>query len=637
MAGTSTARPSRPRPVAPATLDAREGMSRQNPQPIGAALRATLAICLLALPFELAAGLAIGPLTLTNAELLLIAAAGLWLARLLAERRLPDLPGWLVAGSAALVGALLLSAALAPEPAGALKFALRQAQGALLALCLADTLRRGGGARLFSGALLAGAAVSAALGLLELSESPHILAALAPFKTESTAMGGLLRLSATFSYANTAAQYYEALLPLAVLVGAGCGTLRAGRPGAQRLAWRALSGALPALLLLATLLTYSRAALAVTALLLLITPAAAWLAWGGRAGRAAGALCGGLAALALLLAAVSPTFRLRVAAPEVADWFDAEYRPGRLPTLAPGELRRVPITLRNSGRIPWDNGGLRPVRLAYHWLDAETGAMVQFEGRRTPLPRPVAPGESLTLSADVQAPAEPGRYLLAWDLVREYIGRGWFSQMGVPPARIAVAVGVPPADAAAAAALPPIVAPAILPQPGPPGRRELWGTAIALWLERPLLGIGPDRFRHVYGPRLGREPFDDRIHTNNLYLELLTGAGLLGLAAFLALMAACLRAGFGGLLAARHRSAGGQAHHEHPPGAGATHEGLLIGALLGLVAYLAHGMLDVFLAFTPTYALFWALLGVVAGVAPARRTADAAERQDTIAPLPTSP
>jgi hypothetical protein len=48
---------------------------------------------------------------------------------------------------------------------------------------------------------------------------------------------------------------------------------------------------------------------------------------------------------------------------------------------------------------------------------------------------------------------------------------------------------------------------------------------------------------------------------------------------------------------------------------GATRDGaILLGAMLGLGAFLIHGLLDVFLAFTPTYGLLWALLGMAGGI-----------------------
>ncbi len=555
---------------------------------IGATLRITLLISLILLPFELTTGIALGVLTLTNVELLIGLSIALWGARLLAEGRWPAVPRWLLIGGGIFICSLLVSALLAGDQRiGGLKFALRQIQGFVLAFVVADTVWRDGeqAARLLGSALLGGAGMSAALGLLELSDTALMQRVLAVFKTENTYMGGLLRLSGTFSYANTAAMYFEALLPLALLTA----ITRRTRLGTL------LCAVLAALLLFAALLTYSRAAFVVCALVLLATPILAWACLGHA--RRATLLSGGLITLVLALIVLNPTVRLRLSEPDVARWYGAIYRPTGVAPMAPNEVRRVPIELENDGRVVWEAEGSRPVRLAYHWIDAASGAMVRFEGRRTALPQRVQPGETIALEAIVQAPLEAGEYILVWDVVREYIGRGWFSQMGVPPAEVPVAVrGEAVRTAPQPGIEPPTTPRTIAMQPGPPPRRELWGVALAFWRERPLLGIGPDAFRHVYGPALGMAVFDDRVHTNNLYLELLTGAGLFGLGAFLFLSGAGLRTGW-------------QSLRELEPGTWAAI--LPVAALIGLGAFLVHGLLDVFLAFTPTYALLWVMFGLI--------------------------
>jgi hypothetical protein len=361
------------------------------------------------------------------------------------------------------------------------------------------------------------------------------------------------------------------------------------------------------------MLTYSRAALLVLAALLALAPLAAWRLFGLPGLRRVGVLCVALAALGFALAVGSATFRLRVTEPEVASWFGARYEVAPIEPMAPNELRSVPVTVENSGRIPWEHRGLRPVSLSYHWIEATTGAVARFEGRRSLLPRAVAPGASVELLATLQAPARPGRYILVWDMVREHIGRGWFSQMGVAPARVQVEVTRQAAEVAPPAPERPATAASIAPQPAPPGRRDLWRVALSLWRERPLLGIGPDLFRHIYGPRLGLSIFDNRIHTNSLYIELLTGAGVVGLCAFLWLVGAALLEGWGQVWRMRPGAYGGNGIW----GGGATGQGLgavtLLGAMLGVIAFLIHGLLDVFLAFTATDALLWALLGLIGG------------------------
>src|SRR5207245_1243891 len=66
----------------------------------------------------------------------------------------------------------------------------------------------------------------------------------------------------------------------------------------------------------------------------------------------------------------------------------------------------------------------------------------------------------------------------------------------------------------------------------PVPRADLWRAALRMFAQRPLLGFGPDNFRHLYGAYLGLQVWDERVHANNLYLELLADVGVLGAAAF---------------------------------------------------------------------------------------------------------
>jgi len=51
-----------------------------------------------------------------------------------------------------------------------------------------------------------------------------------------------------------------------------------------------------------------------------------------------------------------------------------------------------------------------------------------WDGLRTTLPYPIAPGETVELDARIVAPRPPGRYVLSFDLVEEY--RFWFAEVG---------------------------------------------------------------------------------------------------------------------------------------------------------------------------------------------------------------
>jgi hypothetical protein len=581
-------------------------------------------------------------LTFTNLEVLVLAVLALWAAGLAIERRRPHLSPGLLLPALGMLAVFCLSAVAAPEWRGAaLKFTARQIQAALLALCLADQIAIAGWpiVRRLGLALIVGAAISAALGLLEISESPLILGLLAAFKDQPTMAGGLLRLSGTFGYANIAAMFYEAALPIC-LAAVG---LAASRPARWVLAGAAL------LLLAATLLTYSRAALLTSAAATLVVIAGAIVirrralgrATGGPAVQAArrvvwlGMLLIGLVAAVLLL---SPTFRVRIAAPDVADWYRADYSVSALPRMAPNALTTTPITIQNRGLVTWRSAGLRPVALSYHWLDPHTRRVVRYNGRRTLLPQPVEPGSALLLSANIQAPDKPGDYLLAWDMVVEH--SGWFSERGNRMGEVSVMVaGVPAASQPAPSHEPAFAPQQITVRPAPPARNLLWAAAVRIWRRHLLLGIGPDTFRHMYGPELGLRTWDDRVHTNNLYLELLTGSGVVGLAAFLLLIAPAIWGALRVLLWTKNdvrktmdeRRPTADSEQPHAPHSSlltrlSSPESVLafinvaqawmaLACAAAMLAFLIHGMLDMFLEYSSTNLLLWALIGAMGSLA----------------------
>lgn len=101
------------------------------------------------------------------------------------------------------------------------------------------------------------------------------------------------------------------------------------------------------------------------------------------------------------------------------------------------EQKTIPVTLNNTGNIPWNATGPNPINLSYHLLDA-SGRAVVWDGTRTPLGGDVAPGQSKTLNITFVVPATTGSYTLVVDLVRE--GIGWFEGTGSPPARVPLSV-----------------------------------------------------------------------------------------------------------------------------------------------------------------------------------------------------
>jgi hypothetical protein len=87
------------------------------------------------------------------------------------------------------------------------------------------------------------------------------------------------------------------------------------------------------------------------------------------------------------------------------------------------------VTIRNGSTRTWPSKpnpkGRHAVNLSYHWLDSKRQIVV-FDGLRTPLPRDLGPGESVTLRATIRAPEKAGKYLLHVTMVQEAVA--WFSE-----------------------------------------------------------------------------------------------------------------------------------------------------------------------------------------------------------------
>ena len=117
-----------------------------------------------------------------------------------------------------------------------------------------------------------------------------------------------------------------------------------------------------------------------------------------------------------------------------------------------------------------------------------------------------------------------------------------------------------------------------------------------MWSERPLFGVGPDNFRLLYGRYASLRTADPRIHSNNMYVEVMAGTGLVGFAAFLWL----------GIRSARSTLHAARAH------------ALGYGIAAACLACAVHGLVDSFLSFTGTYIL----IAVVFGLASASAQGD---------------
>ncbi|HET7292740.1 MAG TPA: O-antigen ligase family protein [Vicinamibacteria bacterium] len=474
------------------------------------------------------------------------------------------------------------SALLAPAHAAeALRFSLRMAAMAAFAWTVAAAPARARGAGLVALATAAGL-----VALLLVAEGVGVRGLdpfLNRFRESPFNVGGVRRATATTEYPNAAAAF------LVYGIAAASGLV-------SRLA-RPLLAVVPSMLLLSLglLYTYSRGAL-LAAGVGLLTSWAALRRHDLTSSRQPLAALAILTATTIAFSAGGEVFRLRLVAEGWGTYYQAAYRAAENPLrLRPGETRTTAVELTNTGTKTWS--AAEAFHLSHHWRRAD-GNMLRFEGDRTTLTRDLPPGESLIVQARVVAPSQEGRYALDWDMVHEHTT--WFSEQGVPVARVAAIVeGV---------AAPPLEAKA---QPGRlvppdaqwrPGRAELWSLALAMWGQRPLLGVGSDNFRRLYGPVAGKKTWDARVYANNTLIEVAATTGLVGLAAFVALLAACARAGW-----------------QHLQGASEPWDRAVGAALLAaFAAIVAHGVLDYFLAFTGHYLVFGFIAGALGTRAQAR-------------------
>jgi hypothetical protein len=301
-------------------------------------------------------------------------------------------------------------------------------------------------------------------------------------------------------------------------------------------------------------------------------------------------------AMVVVLAAIVPTqvissrsfeqLRLRLTTESLEDWYRATIDAPLALSLETGAITAVPITITNSGRTTWDPGGTHPFRLAYHWLEAQDDRVAVWEGARTDFPAPVGPGDVVAMKARIEAPAAPGSYRLIWDV--EQADRLWFSS---EPGALLTETRATVSGSVRGAISPPKVV--RFPRAAVrPGRLILWRAAGRMLVDRPLLGVGPDNFRLLYGRYAGIANADPREHSNNMYLEMFAGSGLIGGGAFIWLAWRAL-----GRFAAA-------AFGSFATGAGIAAAGAAIGI---------HGLADAFLGFTATYTLIAITAGLAVG------------------------
>ena len=540
------------------------------------------------LPFELDQPLAvIGPLAITNVELLLALALGLaFTAAPPAQWVRPGRAWWalLLFG-----GWLLLSALLAPQFAGnALKASLRLLTGVALAVAVWQIVRQPRHGRLVALALLGGGLLAAGIGWWEIQHGE--LGWVALFRGRITRVGPFARLTGPFDYANQTAMFIEATLPF--IVAGGWHIYHSAWSRWAKIPLLMGVGVTAVGYLHTSVLTLSRASFATIVIVCLLV--AVWLAIPRTAhGRQMALWWLGLGVLAAVITLgqtlLSNQMRLRLQGGNVDEWYKAEVIAPATLTIATHSVLDVPVTITNNGSFAWHSEGQNPIQLGARWFNA-AGEPIYAE-LRWPFSRPVEAGETVQLRLPLPAPPEAGTHELRWDVVHENVA--WFGDRSgrVAITQVTAVTSAGQVDAPATATAVGERQQLAAPPTTVPSRTTLWRLGLAMVRERPWLGIGFDNFRLTYGARLDSANFDDTVHTNNFYLEMLVSVGLLGGGAFLFWLGALVVDVLQTL---------------HQPDVSIWQAA--VGA--GLLAFLVHGLLDFFLLFNATGLLFWLLVGL---------------------------
>ncbi|MCU0661455.1 MAG: methyltransferase domain-containing protein [Myxococcota bacterium] len=108
---------------------------------------------------------------------------------------------------------------------------------------------------------------------------------------------------------------------------------------------------------------------------------------------------------------------------------------------SPGASFDILVNVRNDSMEIWRKGhagdGRYLIQLGNHWYDADQ-RLIRFDDGRTPIPKDIAPGETVLISITVEVPKTPGTYILELDMVQEHVA--WFGQSGSDTLRIIVCV-----------------------------------------------------------------------------------------------------------------------------------------------------------------------------------------------------
>jgi hypothetical protein len=533
-----------------------------------------------AAPFELRHPLiAVPGQSLTSVEVVLVGGLAIWIAVSLRARGLAlPLPAADLLPWAVFVAAACAAGAAAPSfRTNALHMSLRFGLAAIVwTATVSGASAPAARVRIVKAIVASGTAV-ALLVVADFAKAPGVFGALSAFRESVAIVGAQVRASGPFQYPTIASMFLEIAFAL------GLGLLASARNVRNRF----LMIALLALIAEAIVLTFTRSGLITVGLSICLVGAAAWRRSGRRDTTAALVVLTVVIAGELFTSRSAESLMLRLTTEGQGRWFSALIEPPSHVALDTREVIDVPVTITNTGRATWDSNASEPIRLSYHWIDRDSDAVIAWEGERTPFASPVQPGETISIVAQVGSTGRPGEFRLMWDI--EQGGRLWFSTE--PDSIIVLTPGTITGPVTGAVSH---SGPRRIPRAATrPGRLVLWRAAWGMFRDRPWLGVGPDNYRLLYGKYAGISAADPRVHSNNMYVEIAAGMGLIGI----------LAAGWLALRRAADAIATARA--------GAIE----VGVAAACAAIAVHGLADSFVSFTGTYILMAVTLGLASAYA----------------------
>ena len=565
----------------------------------------SLAALVLGLPFELYFFERRQSLA-TSLKLQLLVFLSLWLAWLVERGRRAgagavarDLAGAMPRRLAAALGAFaaieVFAAALAPElRRNAGVAAAKWVVGGAVLLAVCELARSVGPrlGRLVMAALVAGGALTSLLGVGDRMGLRVCRRVIELFQPETYWSGNLPRLSSTMEYPTTAASFLvSALLATVALLIREAGTER-------RRLWSGLLAAAALVDAAALALTLSRGAA--------LSAAAALVAASALGARfrqlsiwkyaAAAVVASFLLVQAVLLysGAGQPPWAPLGHQRRIARFGGAAIE--EVKYLEPARAYRESITVRNDSFRVWRRADFG---VGYRWYRISTGESSAL-AEAAAFHEDLAPGGERRLDAVFAAPAGDGEYLLIWFVVHRDPALEPLPWSFSPATLCSIRPPGSPPGRWSPRTLDYLEAirkeRREVPLGVVPSRWDLWRAALRMFAAHPLLGVGPDNFRLLKWKYMDVPKGDETILANSLYLEFLAGSGIAGLAAFGWLMVELARA-------VLRRSAAASGLEERQ---------LAWFGVAFLTAVLAHGVLDYFLKFTPTFLLFWIVAGLVA-------------------------